>query len=799
MMHIKELMKKISDKLVYALILLPIAGALSPFLFGRSIFFHIDFITQHLPYFYFFKRSILAGGGFLWNPDVFSGFSGFASYNHVYLTPWSAVLSYAFSPWTAYIWSVFFMLALAGVVMAVYMERLGVSRWGALVGSVTFVFSQWAVIYDLPIVNTFYILPLLFLSLLLFFQRQYKWILVVGAVAVGLGLASGHWQFMIEIFLAAGIFALYLGAQDTVFWRVPVAYAGMMAGGLLLSLPKLIPAIVYLQNSVREGGVGHWDAVRAGFTIFDPFRFFIPFDIALFGFAPEHFAYIGSTALLLFIFGFSLKRTGYAKFFSWFLLGSALLSIKYSPLYWALHHLPIFDMTRHAERWGFLAFFAVSILIGFGFDAFVENFSTIQKNMKLKIMMRLYGCAGLVAGAIGIFATYTLYGNLDNTLRILYGIFDRYGYRRTSGIFDLEYYHLYIRKNVLDIFSNFDLTTPRFFFALIFLVGAYFLCRTIWNGKRMRPELIVLFIVANAVLVFPFMGRTATLDALIQPPKTAVVFANKEQVKVFDFLARKGGFDQIEFQWQGAHDRVFYDTLFQYYSAAMYPNTGLFYDLRSADLYDTIMARPMANLLSYAGSERSESRREKLTDLPISLEKKISSFASRRSLLRFLGVTHVTSPYEILDPAFTKIFDMPMSDHGGTLFVYQIPDPRPFYYFTNEKWLLDLSPDASPDVLQQALESHEPQITANGIALRERNNTLLHFETENAKDRLLIVSQNNLPGWRAWVDGVNVPIHTFGTVFQALRVPEGRHDIMLRYEYWEIIRYFFRHNMGITL
>ena len=785
--------------LFYAATTLPIFIALAPFLLGRSIFFHIDFLTQHLPYFYFFKQSLISGNSFLWNPDVFSGFSGFASYNHVYLTPWSIALSYFFSPWTAYIWSVFFMLVLTGILMAKLMMRIGISWWGGILGSTVFVFSQWALIYDLPIVNTFYILPLLFLVLVMFFEHQRAWPLLAGSSAIGLGLASGHWQFMIEIFMASGAFALYLGLKNKTPFRFLMVYGSMVVGGVLLSLPKLVPAIVYLQNSVRGSGVGHWDAVRVGFTIFDPLRFFVPFDVALLSFAPEHFTYVGILAPFLLVLGFSLRRGGYIKFFSWFLLGSVLLSVKYSPLYWALHHAPIFNLTRHGERWGFLAFFAASMLIGFGFDALVNNFEIIKKSAKVKIVARLYGYAALVFGTIGILVTYILYGNLDRVLRVLYDLFDHYGYQRTSGLLNLDYYHLYIRKNILDVFSNFDLTNPRFFFALFFLCGAYVLLRTMWHDKRMNAAWIIFFVGMNITLVFPFMGRTATLGALEKTPPTVAILGDREQAKVFDFLTRRGGFEQIELQWQDTYGPPLYDTLFKYYATAAYPNTGLFYGLRSADLYDTVMTQSVANLLSYVGSERSESRKEKLSNLPISLEEKILLFASRVSLLQFLGVTNVTTPYEISHPAFKKIFDMPMSERGGTLFLYQLPHPRPFYYFTNEEWLWDLDKETTISLLQKTLETHTPSITQDGVTIKERKNTVLRFETQNSLAQLLVVSQNNLPGWRAWIDNAEVPIHTFGTVFQALRVPAGDHEIVLRYEYWEIWRYALKNHLGINI
>ncbi len=794
-------MYKISNKFFYTLLILPIIGALSPFLFGRSVFFHIDFITQHLPYFYFFKQSIVSGNNFLWNPDVFSGFSGFASYNHVFLTPWSVFLLYFVSPWTAYVYSVFFMLALMGVCMAALMRYMGISRWGAVTGSIVFVFSQWMLIYDLPIVNTFYILPLLFLSLLLFFKRRHKWMLVVGMVSVGLGLASGHWQFMIEIFSAAGVFAVYLGLRDTKFWRVPLAYASMIIVGVALSLPKLIPAIVFLQNSVRNSGVGHGDAVRAGFTLFDPLRLFMPFDIAFLGFAPEHFTYVGAMVPLLFVLGFSFRKEGYAKFFSWFFLIALVLSVKYSPLYWVLHHAPIFNITRHAERWGLLMFFAASVLVGFGVDVLWNNFENIKNSARIKILIRIYGTMVMVATMVGLVSTYLVHFYFQSLVSKVYFLFDRYAYSKTSGALGLDYYHAYIQKNILDVLSNFDLVDPRSFFALIFLVGAYFLCRSIARSKHITRSRVALFVVANIVLVFPFLGRTVSIQALTDKPMTASVLHNTEQTKVFDFLVRKGTYEQIELPWRDVQGQSLYNVLTRYYVAAAYPNTGILNGFRSAALYDTIMARPMARLLAYIGSERSEFRGDKLSGLPVSTEEKMNLLDSRIALVRFLGITHITTPYEFTDTSpFHKILQQSFPNNGSNLFVYEILNSRPRYYFTDETWLIDMDNNATdPAVLQSIIEAHAPVITQRGIVAAKQKNTEMYFETDREQEQLLVVSQNNLPGWRAWIDGAEIPIHTFGTVFQALYVPPGKHVVVLRYEYSEIIKYFFKNNFGITL
>lgn len=45
----------------------------------------------------------------------------------------------------------------------------------------------------------------------------------------------------------------------------------------------------------------------------------------------------------------------------------------------------------------------------------------------------------------------------------------------------------------------------------------------------------------------------------------------------------------------------------------------------------------------------------------------------------------------------------------------------------------------------------------------------------------IVVSQSNLPGWRACVDGVPVTIHTTDALVQGIEVPPGEHIVTLRY------------------
>lgn len=58
----------------------------------------------------------------------------------------------------------------------------------------------------------------------------------------------------------------------------------------------------------------------------------------------------------------------------------------------------------------------------------------------------------------------------------------------------------------------------------------------------------------------------------------------------------------------------------------------------------------------------------------------------------------------------------------------------------------------------------------------------LLLTAELAAPGLVVVADTFYPGWRAWVDGVETPIHPADLLFRAIHVPAGVHAIELRYE-----------------
>jgi hypothetical protein len=59
--------------------------------------------------------------------------------------------------------------------------------------------------------------------------------------------------------------------------------------------------------------------------------------------------------------------------------------------------------------------------------------------------------------------------------------------------------------------------------------------------------------------------------------------------------------------------------------------------------------------------------------------------------------------------------------------------------------------------------------------------TLVELETDSATPAYLVTSEANYPGWRAWIDGEEEPIHYTNVAFRGLPIPPGMHKVTFRF------------------
>jgi hypothetical protein len=81
----------------------------------------------------------------------------------------------------------------------------------------------------------------------------------------------------------------------------------------------------------------------------------------------------------------------------------------------------------------------------------------------------------------------------------------------------------------------------------------------------------------------------------------------------------------------------------------------------------------------------------------------------------------------------------------------------------------------SLDEAGQERSSHRVEITGKRAGW-------LSLDVETEREGLLVISEQAYPGWRAWLDGREVPLVRADVILQALVVPAGRHHVEVRFD-----------------
>jgi hypothetical protein len=83
-------------------------------------------------------------------------------------------------------------------------------------------------------------------------------------------------------------------------------------------------------------------------------------------------------------------------------------------------------------------------------------------------------------------------------------------------------------------------------------------------------------------------------------------------------------------------------------------------------------------------------------------------------------------------------------------------------------------------VVEQGTAAQFPE-GAGAVRVVEYAPAQVRLQVESAQPRYLVTSEVNYPGWRAWIDGREVPISMTNAAFRGLPVPEGKHDVVFRF------------------
>jgi len=749
-----------------------------------------DVLNYLYPTLYSYSLALQNGLNILWDSDTLSGFATFVSCGE-FFSPFNLVFFRFLDFLTAAHWLVALNLILAGFFTLCLLKELALSNLAALVGGLAYAISVQTV--DLPLTNAYPLLPLIFWLLLISFKKNRWWPILLGGLVIGLAWLSAHYNWLAIVLSGGFIFSLglswiYHQKGWSNYLKMPLRYLVMVLLGSIIGLVQLLPLSVYTRLSSRLGGLSYYQAIEGSINWPDFVNFILPnFNLPFFSQVSQ--LYLGIIPLIFLISAIFIKSRQ-ARFFSLLFGFCLILAIKYSPLFWLLQKIPVFEYFRVPGRWMFLGLFAGSILAGFG----AENFlSKSNENLKKKILI-IFKWLLIVIASLSLFLTTLFYFFGSKILDLLKGYFDLKIYPRTTGL-PVEHYHKVIDHLFNQTNNLFNFLNPKFILPFIILVVSYLVIRYFYSHKNYLKYFLasaVLVSGLNFIIVFPFNFSTIGKWVFDYQPQIAQ-FISENPGRVFSFLPGFTEYQKLTVPYQSDQEQIF---IFQ--AELLTPKFNNFYQIASANGFDSLMPKRYSEVIALIGSDRAVVG-EKLSNLEISLEDKIKLFQKRQNLLDMLGIRYVISAYDLENEGLTKVFSSQVTQYQIPLYLYENQDFLPLVYLAKEveylsqneesnfKVITDNKNDFNQVTFVECSACQDVQNQPGEIKIEESKNGYLKLIVQAAADSWLIFIQSNLPGWRATIDEQETEIYPANYLFQAILIPAGEHQVIFDYHYLDIL------------
>lgn len=762
-------------------------------LFSAKLFPGFDPLLLFYPYSY---QSL--NQSHFWTSGIFSGFDTWASpsswaghWLYYFLTPEAAHFLDFIS---FYNMIIFFYFILAFIFSYLAARQIGFDQRVASLVSSVYIFSAFNLMWMVGIVTSapLFIFPALIYFLLKFsIYKNWFWP-IFGGIFLGFGLTMSHLQFALIAVFGGFLFSLFLVYKDGIKspkWIFLVAIFIIFSIGLALAAFELMPEYGLTQLTARGLGLNFAQSQECAFGVFDFARYLIPnfnFNVGC-----GSVLYIGILPLILALLAIlnfikNKEKVSEKKALFWiFLLAFSLLfSVKYSPLAFIFHYLPVWKSLRSPDRFVMLANFSWAVLAGFGFNWILENKESIREYKAFRWIKKLFFAFLSLVVAINIFGLF-------KTIFIKWAqiYFDKYYYLKTTGL-PIEHYHRVIENMINSNFYAFSLFNKDFVIPLI--LSAVAILTVIFVYKFNRQTLFYVFLLSGFIWA-------------ITSPMVSSGFARSffEETKIVRFLKEQEGTFRIysllpslaTYQLVVVAQNSNQNDEAEFLKAMLPVNLNLIYNLDSIDGLETSIPRRASSLLSELLSERANFG-NKIAEIRLKPEEKIKIFESRKNLLSMMNVKYIISAYPLDEKIFKKVFENQITRFKIPVYIYENRNILPRFYVANSvefaaadeieslKKILIPSFDFRAITLIECEKLHDcSQSAGRGkITDSKYKDGYLKLKTEFNTPGWIIFSESFSPFWQATINNEPVSIYRANYVYQAVKAPAGNNLVEFEYK-----------------
>lgn len=733
-------------------------------LFRGEVFFSRDVAPFFYPMKHFLVSAVRAGELPLWNPWVAGGEPFFASLQPGLLYPGSLVL-YGLPMPAAFDWLVVLHYPLAGVGLAVLLRRWGHGWTAAVMGGSVFMLGGFFVSLGNFINNlqTVAWLPWLFLAWDNVLDGGRIRDLLLFAILCGVAFLGGEPQMLalgLALVFAHGLFKV----QDRKLPRSRQTMAFVIAGVLAVALVsvQLLPFAEYMSHSVRRlpieleyassrslepTGFLHWllpPALHTGAHGFST-RFMasseVPWILSIYG---------GGIALALALIG-ALRGRGrrWILFWAAATLVSVLLALgSHSPLYRALFTwVPAFRPFRYPEKFLLIGALAVSVFAAQGTDRWLAIGGWETRRSRVVNGMGVW--LPILAVAVGYAGAALLLGRVEGFLPGACGTW-------LGGALLCD-----DPQNAADLYGGIARRIAALTLCLAVVTWLY-------RSRRLRRSLASVIVVALAVADLALAHRdvnpSVESEVYVTAPWTADALAElmsdrgDVRYRGSPHHAAMGSIVTVRGAWELSNMYLDYQT--------MGPNVGQIFGFPMQDGLQGVELVSVALTNEAALRAWSEDPLRFLQAMNVGFYADATASADSIDGLTLVA-SHPELPiriYEVPDPVarlyLVGDFEVREGQAGALRRVLEDEFALGARAVLEAEYPLELDPEATGDVLSRS--DH-----ANGLTAKV-----------NASGPMLaVLSDRWYPGWKARVNGADVPVLRANGVFMAVPVPAGVSDV----------------------
>lgn len=799
--------------LVLVLVVLFVMGLFSPLFFQNKILFDSDVASYNYPALSFYQTERDNHGFLSWNPYYLQGFPMALSPVGDHIDPLTRALALVVTDPFLLLHIRFIISLLLGLIFAYIFARLaGLSEAAAFIVSGCYFLGQTLTGVTAALVNSgsFFVLPaLLSVALCLNKGRSVVLCAFLGSILLTFGWLAGFTQNVFYSVIFVLIFALYLSIKSSsvegIFARFRVFW-GITASVLLsvfIALPQLLDTVLFRSITTRVSGFG---SLPDGIALGELAHFFLPdyLTIPYIAGGPSMGFYIGALPIFFVLFSvFNLSHVRYGRFFLYAYIGALIFVIKWLGFSTLVQQLPIFSSFHTLSRALFPGVFFLAYLAGSGFDILRQgNYSEPAQKRFLKIGTLLMFTVVLCAVLLQLFIGFYSFTN-ENILNLLTKIFIFVGKDPHHLLANPAYYTDLFRNLFANISASFSFLNWKFVFPLMFLPLGMGLIVLVLKGKiskNLFGKVAIVFIALNIFLVYAAQfDQYISLAEVKHPSFTANRIQNDRPSLLGSYLLSFLTGESL-YRSLGSASSLTPDARYGFLRESLTSNTNIIYKVPRADGYEPFRsARQEYFWRNIIGNESLDVGND-LFD--VALEKKKKLFLSQMPLLSSLNVSYIESGYKLEHSCFTELF----VDHKEKL-------PINLHLYKNNcavgrVWApsqVEIVSEWTNNDFSRIIDSSQPlavieckncKISNVGFSGGEiisneiyENGHVSFVANGGNTGRWIVVAQSNLPGWKAYVDDIEVPIRSANYLLQSVFVGSGVHRVSLTYKGFSMKEY----------